>query len=250
MTSPSAAHPARPEDDSLRLFSKLEIQQILRKIERDQTLLHISASGQDIGVVTTILKVDAAQGIFIIDSAPKQETNLRLQQSRQNQLQTYVDRILIKFDTGPATPCEFDGKPALTLALPQSVHRLQRRRSYRVSVPISNPAIATLIIDDKTWSFPLHDINASGMALHDESMTLEARSGLLVRDVSLYLPGIATLQLDLLFVRAQDETLASGRAVRRIGCTFLDLPGQAQTALQAYISQIERQDIARRRGLL
>lgn len=236
------------DDDPLLVRSKLEILQILRKIQKEQSLLHISCAQENRGVVTTILAVE--NDTFIIDAAPDNEVNAILQRTTNNQLQTHLEKILVSFEAGPATACLFEKKPALSLPLPHLLHRLQRRRFYRVNVPISNPATVSFKLGIQVWTFPLHDINAGGMAIHDDSLSLDAQAGVLVRDARLHLPGAGDLSLDVLFVRTQDQTLESGRSIRRIGCTFLDLSGQAQMTIQSYITQIERQEIAKRRGFL
>ncbi len=250
MSTNATTSSSPPEHDALRTYSKLEILQTLRKIQRNQILLHISSTTEERGVVTTILDVPATNTHFIIDAAPDNEVNQLLARSTSNRLETYVDRILVSFETGAAQACEFKKKPALSLPLPESVHRLQRRRYYRVSIPVSNPASISFALKDKQWNFPLHDINAGGVALHDDTLSLEAQAGILIRDAQLILPGVRTLNLDLLFIRTQDHALPSGRPIRRIGCTFLNLTGDAQMAIQTYINQIERQEIARQKGLL
>ncbi|MCX5590981.1 flagellar brake protein [Alcaligenes endophyticus] len=236
------------DDDALFVRSQLEILQILRKIQKTQSLLHISCPQENRGVVTTILSVDT--NTFIIDAAPDDNINAILQRSASNQLQTHLEKILISFKAGPASPCMFEKKPALSLPIPSTVHRLQRRRFYRVNVPVSNPATVSFKLGIQEWSFPLHDINAGGMAIHDDTLSLDAQAGILVRDARLHLPGIGDVNLDVLFVRTQDQQLESGRPIRRIGCTFLNLSGQAQMNIQGYITHIERQEIARRKGFL
>jgi c-di-GMP-binding flagellar brake protein YcgR len=55
---------------------------------------------------------------------------------------------------------------------------------------------------------------------------------------------VTTLQIRNL----QDITLANGETIRRLGCLFIDLPKSMMSAVQRYITKLERQQNAKATG--
>lgn len=244
MTSSSHSH----DDDPYQIQSKFEILRILRAIESGGLLLHMEADNGEAGFVTTILDIDLDNNTIVIDTANKEAQTRSLLQSEQANFETSLDKIKVSFKAPSPEVTSFEGQPALAIPIPESIRRLQRREYFRVNVPLSEPAMVTLRLNNQSQSFRLHDISGGGLSLVDESLDFPEPIGTHHTESLLELPDAGSFLVALQVARTETQTLPTGKQIQRLGCTFIDLPGSTQTAVQNYIARLERQQIAKQRG--
>lgn len=242
----SSHHPH--DDDPYQVQSRFEILRILRTIESSGLLLHMEAGQGDTSIVTTILEIDPDSNTVVIDTANKQEQTRRLLQSEHVNFETSVDKVKITFQAPTPEVTSFEGQPALAIPIPESIRRLQRREYFRVNVPLNEPAMVTLRLNNQSQSFRLHDISGGGLSLVNESMDMPEPIGTHYAQSLLELPDTGSFLVALEVARTEKQELPNGKQIQRLGCTFIDLPGSTQTAIQNYIARLERQQIAKQRG--
>jgi c-di-GMP-binding flagellar brake protein YcgR len=237
-----------------QVYARREIVALLRSIgERNQLVRMIINDGTE-AIVTSILKIDEARGIVIIDCAPTALQNQRILESDNISFETLLEHIRILFFVTKIESCMYENLPAFSFAIPASLIRLQRREFYRVLTPVTNPVRCTITVPHEEGDgstkvvLALQNVSGGGIAMLDEKKQLDPTIGKIYKDCRIDLPGgtlvVATLQIR----NAQDVTLANGKAIRRLGCLFVDLPKAMMSAVQRYITKLEREQNAKATG--
>ena len=237
-----------------QVYSRREIIALLRNISDSNQLVRMIINGGTEAVVTSILRVDEASNLVVIDVAPNQLQNQRILQSDNISFETLLEHIRILFFVTQVQSCMFENLPAFCFTIPPSLIRLQRREYYRVLTPVTNPVRCTITIPHEvdetstTVVVALQNVSGGGIAVLDEKKLLDPTIGRIYKDCRIDLPGgsivVATLQIR----NVQDVTLPNGKAIRRLGCLFVDLPKAMMGAVQRYITKLEREQNAKTTG--
>jgi c-di-GMP-binding flagellar brake protein YcgR len=179
--------------------------------------------------------------------------NLDLLDSRQivvTSVLAQLDGVSISFATGPVALCTYEKLPALRIAIPKSLVRLQRREHFRVAMPIANPVrcIVPSLSADNREPITTHivDIGCGGVALAETSGRLGTETGRILPDCRLLLPENVTLVTSLEVRNSAQIRLHNGAFQTRLGCKFVNLPNDMAATLQRFVMDIER---ARRNSL-
>ena len=140
----SSQHDLSPADrDKLlaryTLHSRAEILFQLRAIQKRKLLVNLDLTGSRQIVVTSVLAVNEANNTLILDSARGDALNHELMSGKGAEFIAQIDGVSITFATGPVTLCDYEKLPALRMAMPKSLIRLQRREHFRVPLPIAHP---------------------------------------------------------------------------------------------------------------
>jgi c-di-GMP-binding flagellar brake protein YcgR len=241
-------------DDPMLITGRLAIASLLRSLKERKALVGVHIHGSSQTAITAILDVDDAHDVFIIDSTRDAQLNKRIADADDIRFESAIDGIELKFSGAFATPCQHEGKAALCLALPKSLRRMQRRESYRVEVPVTQPARCTLTPapqeghDSAAITLDLHDISLGGVALIDNLKQLQVARGDIFANCHIVLPEAGSITATLRVMRFADATLENGKAVRQVGCAFINLPNSMATTVQRYVGLLERKLSARRYG--
>lgn len=235
----------------------LEIIGLLRALERRQALVRMHVQDRPISVVTTILDVDVQDNKVILDHAAAEDLNQIFIRADFVRFETALDSVPIFFSSSSIEACTHDGLPALAIDIPASLSRLQRRESYRVSIPALEPALCTIVEGASAngtlstgdgISVELRDISSSGLAIMDYGKIINYEPGTLYHNCLLDLPRVGSFPITIRVVRCINEVLPSQRNCRRIGAEFVDLPNAVLIMIQRYIGMVEREQSARRKG--
>jgi len=240
-----------------QVHSRREIIGLLRSMQERNQLVTMQADGGAEAVLTSVLEVDETNGIVVIDRAPSNIVNHRIVSSDNVSFETVLDNIRILFFSNKVGECLYDNLPALYIAIPPSLIRLQRREFYRVPTPVANPVRCTIHVppDDETGTggttvvVTLKDISAGGIGIIDEKKMLDNTIGRVYKDCRIDLPGGAAVTAQLQIRNSHDLTLVSGKSIRKIGCMFVNLPSSTLAAVQRYITKLERERNAKATGL-
>lgn len=242
-TSPATEH------DPHRIGSRYEMLRLLRRMLDDGLLIQMQGPHPQISVVTTMLDIDLDAEHLIVDCASHDAINQQFLDAGTADFETSIDHVKVQFSTDQITSTYFEGKPALCLALPEFMRRIQRREFFRVPVPVTNPATCALMLTQPPVVFDLYDISVGGVALLDKNRRINFRVGMMLHDCTLHLPDIGTITATLQVTRERELLLPSGTPIRHIGAAFVNLQGAAENLVQTYTTRLERQLIAKERGL-
>lgn len=235
------------------ITSPREIVALLRAIEEQRQLIRMLIHGGIETSVTSILEVDIPHNAIIIDSSPNRSLNQRIIDADKVSFETSLDKIRIQFSTTQVTPCLKDDRPALRIAIPASLIRLQRREFYRVKTPITNPVKCIIPLESDTGkevvTAVLQDISCGGMAIFDDNRVLDNTIGRIYKNCRITLPGTGTITTSIAVAYSLEQTLFNDKKRRRIGCAFVNLSNSMLNMVQRYIGKLERELNAKRHGL-
>jgi c-di-GMP-binding flagellar brake protein YcgR len=230
------------------VHSRAEILFLLRAMQQRKLLVNLDLPGSRQIVVTSVIAVDERSNTLILDSARGDALNRELMSGKGAEFIAQLDGVSITFATGPVALFEYEKLPALRLALPRSLIRLQRREHFRVQLPIANPVrcIVPSTVEDDPEPIVAHvvDISCGGVAL--SGGRLAAEPGRLLPDCQLLLPESEAVRTSLEVRNSAQVRLHSGAFQTRLGCKFIDLPRDMAARLQRFVMDIER---ARRNSL-
>lgn len=237
-----------------QIGSHREIVGLLRQTQRRNQLIRMSGNSETASALTAILDVDDNEGIVIVDCASTATANQRLLESEPVHFETVLDNIRVLFSVHKLESCEYEGRPALYFAMPENVIRLQRREHYRVFAPVAKPVRCTIPIrDEESGTFTtaigtLFNVSGGGLSITDEKKLIPGDIGEVFESCQIDIPG-SPIVVALQLMNSQDITLANRKQVRRLGFMFVDPSNATQTAIQRYITKIEREQNARATGM-
>jgi len=143
-----------------------------------------------------------------------------------------------------------------TTSNPAAVFLPQRREDYRLEVPADDEAFCTFTFVRKferqlySVTLEIRDISAGGLSVADYDKHLIDVVGSTIKSCALRLPNQHTpLFVDLKVLHEQGEPFSKKLAVSRVGCQFVDPSDTVALVIRRYISELERRQIARERGL-
>ncbi|MES2017413.1 MAG: flagellar brake protein [Pseudomonadota bacterium] len=235
------------------VVSRREIIALLRGIGEKKQLIRMLIHGEADVCVTSILEVDADNDVVILDCSINKEQNMRALAARGLRFETTLDKIRILFAAPGISATTFEGGPALSLSIPESMVRLQRREYYRMETPLSNPVRVSVSLPPEMGGglcvFPLADISCGGVALLDHKLELDNTIGKNYLNCRLDLPDIGAVSMTLQIRNSLDITLLNNKPNRRLGCAFVNLSRAGLAQVQRYITKLERERNARLAGL-
>jgi c-di-GMP-binding flagellar brake protein YcgR len=233
--------------------SRREIIALLRSIGEKKQLIRMLIDGEADVCVTSIVHVDGDTNTVILDRSINRAQNARILQASQLSFETTLDKIRILFACNVVSETSFEGAPALKIAVPATLIRLQRREFYRMATPVSNPVRALVplpeILGGGTSVFPLADISCGGIAILDNKLELGSTVGVVFRNCRIDLPDAGSVTTSLRICNSLDITLLNNKSNRRLGCEFVDISRGNMGLVQRYITKLERERNARIAGL-
>lgn len=240
------------DDDPFRITASREIIALLRSIEKSKSLIRMHDRRNNTAIITTLLELDTHNNAIIIDSAPDQALNNRLTALNEIFFETSLDRVHVKFTTTEITQCLHDNQPALRMAIPTEVSRVQRRDFFRIATPVVNPIRCVVPLpkgsNPGTASLPLDDISVGGIAIFDDGQLLDHTVGAIYNDCVIDLPGVGAITVNLSLAHAQTVNLPNDKTRHRLGCEFAAPSGATLNLVQRYVAALERELIAKKRG--
>jgi c-di-GMP-binding flagellar brake protein YcgR len=234
--------------------SRREIIALLRGLKESNQFVSMTISGAQEIFITSVLDLHEANNLLIIDSTPEQLLNQRIVGAPKVHFEGLLNKISIQFSSSSIQNAAFEGRPALQLAIPASLIRLQRREFYRICTPMVDPVRCIIPIENdfgiEQAELPVVDISGGGIAILDEKRRLKNTPGVVYENCSIDLPTTGIITMALSIRTSLDLNLLNGRTNRRIGCEFVHSSGAFLTGVQRYIMKLERERNAKSAGLI
>jgi c-di-GMP-binding flagellar brake protein YcgR len=244
--SSGAAVSSMGPDSPYALKSVTEIVSVLRNLERHNQFLQLSVPQTGTSLMVRLQQVGLHE--LVLDD-PGADFGHKIEAADHVTLEAFLDGVLIFFPLSRIQLQVNAGQSRLLAPLPSYLLHMQRRESFRVHLPVSNPLVCRAKVQEKTLMLPIDDLGTGGLGLFDDDLILPSEPGFVLRGCSVDLPQRSSIMFDLRVVQVRSMPLRSGKLRQRLGCAF-EGPQSSRTVqeLQRYVSQLERENLARRRG--
>lgn len=206
--------------------------------------------------LSSVVAVDAAAGLFVLDPAQDSQSNALAVAARQITLVANLDRVKIQVRPAALKLQAYQGQTALCTVPPVRLLRLQRREFFRLELPSDMPLRCRLAVPTgeppqvQVIELPLADISGGGISLCAATELLEHfPRDALFQDCRLEIPDEAVLAVNLRVRKAIEVSTQRGEHSLRIGCEFINLSGPRLAHIERYIARVERERKARDTGL-
>lgn len=224
-----------------------EIRHHLQRLAGERCALTVRAEGSADSMATMLLRVD--EGSLWIDVPSSRKLLDAWMGAHQLRIEGAIDRAALRFSAGPAWLDSFEDKPALRLALPARMLYLQRREFMRREPPAGSLVCHLRLPDgDREVQASIRDIGGGGLAIVATRSEVTFKTGDVLKGCRIELPEFGEVEVNLqirhVLVRGH-----IGYDAAQAGCEFVDLTPAAQRKLFRYLMQLDRDQLARRRGL-
>jgi flagellar brake protein len=243
------------QDDRFVIRDEHQIRTLLKRMIDQRSLIDAPLPGAGPSLLTSVLEVDEGRDRLVLDASPDPAIERLALLQRELNFASRIDRVDIRFSTGPLGRITWERLPAYTAPIPEQVRYMQRREYFRLDIPVAQPVTCRVLVpaDDDVTPHEIrtrvNDISMGGLSLvipfgEETSMTPGARFGtcrLLLPDSQ---PVTISLRIRRLFRAGHRSGISKGCA----GCEYIDLSPAAETAIQRYLMRLERERISRERG--
>lgn len=236
------------------LHSPTDIQSVFRSLLQKGAMITVHFDHGQSFFLTSVIELLPDHKGFVIDIGSNDEMNLKARSARKLIFTTTVDKVKVQFRLDALTPIVHQGRPAFQSVMPTQVLRLQRREYFRLTTPVATPIRLCATVEAENGpeaiDLPLFDISIGGVGLIAPPQQARLlQKGSTLADCRLLLPGEGLLVTHLCIRGLQDFTTRSGARHVRVGCEFVNLPAARLSAVQRYITRVERERKARLNGL-
>lgn len=238
-------NPNPTSDDTLeledfRITHPKVINDVLRQLIARKDFVTVECNNSSHRIVTTILSVHLAQGVFVYDASTEQYLNRGLLQAEETFFSASQDGVRIQFVTGPPEQFEFEGEVAFCAPLPQSLYRVQRREFFRAAAPLVEAYCCIAILPDgRKVSWDIVDLSLDGLGLRSKDPALgELEGDTLLSKVVLNFGRRGSIETDLRVTNLRNIR-GSSNPVYRIGCRFERFPKFKEQEFQRLITYLE-----------
>lgn len=228
---------------------------LLRRMIEQRSMLEAPLSESGAGLLSVVLDLDPRRRQLILDASPHAHVERRVLEAAQLTFATRVDKVNVRFSTGPFEKIQFEGMPAYRAPLPTSMRYIQRREFFRLEVPPGHAAYCQVVAPAGPDHPPrdlrtrVHDISGGGLSL---LVPIGAESVLVpgahFAACKLLLPESSPALVSLRVRRNFRLPRRNGPSQTCAGCEYIDQLPNAQTIVQRYLMRLDRERIARERG--
>jgi flagellar brake protein len=229
------------DDDRFLVRSRVEVAFILKAVmQAGEIVTAYFNDGKDFAI-TALLAVDGNAGFVILDSSKELAANKRLLGSDRISFVTSQDRVKIQFEVPAVVAIEYENRPALRIALPQSLLKFQRREYYRVETPVAKPLKCVVPqAEAPSLTLTVVDISLGGVCVTGYPEAVKLEPGITLEQCRIDLPEVGLLTTTLQVRNTFEVPLRNGTVNRRAGCMFFKLPPASEAMIQRYIIRLER----------
>ncbi len=243
MADPKPLAQASVDESRYRVHDRLEIAAGLEALVRSRSLVTgYFDSGREF-FLTAVVFVDEPRDQVVLDCASDRATNERALGADLVTFSATHQRIKIEFETHTLEPILLEGRDALSMPLPESLLRLQRREYFRIDTPLTRPLRCVIPARGRLPAIEasILDISCGGVAIADVPAGADFPVGEVLHGCVISLPDMGSVKADLTVKNAFESTLRNGARRKRFGLEFAGIPERSRVLIQRYINQMERQ---------
>lgn len=233
-------------DERFTIRSPVEVAFILKAVMQGGEMVTVQCDEGRILLVTKILAVNRQANEVMLGAGKDNKTNNRLVDGRLVFFTTSQDRVKIQFQSGRVSLVDFDGLPALRIAMPGTLLKFQRREYYRADLSsLTRPVRCRLRLPTGSIDAVVVDISLGGVLLAGYPEAVPMKPGARFDDARIDLGKAGAFSASLVVRNVSEVALRNGMRSQRAGCMFIQLPPQAEALLQRYIMGLDRERLTR-----
>lgn len=229
---------------------------LLNRMIEQRSMLEASVPGGNAALLSAVLHVDQKHDQVILDASPHADVERIIIAQPTVAFSARVDRVDVRFLTGPLERTRFEGMPAYRAPIPDAMTYMQRREFFRIEVPSRHPAYCLVMVpagDDfppRELRTRIYDISGGGVSLFIPTGTDDILTGgAYFSGCKLLLPEQQPVMVNLRVRRKFRISRRQAISQTCAGCEFVDLRSAAQTTVQRYLMRLDRERIQNERGL-
>ncbi len=191
-----------------------------------------------IRIPTTLLLliVDTGKELLHLDEFLPSVGNEQLRKLKKVSLKSRLDGAILTMDGLLKSAEQENGIPYFIMHFPEQIRSIQRRESYRVSIPIGKRIQATMQTDAGHFIAGfLHDISFSGVSVRlEETPDFDLKTGMNIPFLTLHLDEVITCSMEIKRISyAVGHIIISGR--------LEDISPVHQRNIQQFILRLDRE---------
>ncbi|MCK7594043.1 flagellar brake protein [Pseudomarimonas salicorniae] len=228
---------------------------LLRRMIEQRSMLEAPLGEGGAGLLSVLLHFEEKRDQLIFDASPHAHVERRVLEAETLTFATRVDKVNVRFTTGPFEKIQFEGMAAYRAPVPDELKYIQRREYFRLEVPTTHAAYCQVVTPADADNPPrdfrtrIHDISGGGVSLlippGSESVLAQ---GMRFAACKLLLPESPPALVSLRVRRNFRISRRIGPSTTCAGCEYVDLLPNAQTTVQRYLMRLDRERIARVKG--
>ncbi|MCL2876614.1 MAG: flagellar brake protein [Betaproteobacteria bacterium] len=244
------------QEDGLEEFllrGHRQVRRLLQELINSHALISVHLFPGKLSFLSTIIALSENENRIFLDPSSDETIYRSSLQAERLLCATQLNNIRIQFRLTSIMEVSFEGRLALTTPIPSEILRLQRRNAFRLQVPLSHNLKCILPVQGQDQEHghgqksqkeflevPVLDLSVSGLSVEIPFNKTAPVVGDKINDCYLKLSN-KHFSVDLEIRNYAYRTLASGKKVLRLGCSFTSLPIQIANQIQRYLYQIERE---------
>lgn len=238
-----------PDEQRYLVHNPLEIAQILNDLARNKVMLKVSFNHGADSYLTTVIEASVDKHAVYLDVSRDEGFNQRMAENH-HVLFTRDEGVRIRWLSTHVSLVKLTDGPAVKVALPQNMLRMQRREFHRLATPRANSVPCRIpLVDADGHEHELH------LALTDASLggigaiSTELREDIWQQDAEfknckIEFPNVGTTNLTLRVANAVRVKHHDGSERMRIGFQFIEPSRGNQGLIQRYIFNLEKEEAA------
>lgn len=223
------------------ISSKLEIIPLLLAMLRERTQLGMYYGEAKNFVLTTIRDLDPARGSLTLACAEGAQNFKGASPADSLLFLARQGGVKLQFMASGLEANSVEGELILNVSLPDHLLSFDRRRYYRMAVPVADGVHCLIPTNTpgKHLQFPIADISSGGLAFVSHPTALDTTPGKIHFDCQLVLGEVGALVVNLAVRNTFEVAPDSGNKDVRVGCQFVDLSSSGLLIVQRYIARVE-----------
>lgn len=233
---------------SFSIYSPRQIVHNLSILIKNKCLLSVRFDEGKAFFLTAILEIDEANNSIVFDYGSKEVLNQQLLQATRITFEADFSGIKVSFKGSMLEQILYNGEPAFSMPIPESVFWMQRREFFRIKSPRSKSSYCQLILEDQeSVNLMLYDISLTGFSVLNTSTEIS----------NLLIPGTQLEKCRLVLSGTGEDTISfkvrskliinpdkiAALKIQKIGCSFTRITPVFESTVQRYINQLQRESI-------
>ncbi len=233
---------------SFSISNRRQIIYNLSTLIKNKCLLSVRFGEGKAFFLTAILEVDETNNSIVFDYGPKEVLNQQLLKAPRVAFEADFAGIKASFKGRMVQQIIYNGEPAFTMPIPESIFWMQRREFFRIQSPRSKGSYCQVALEGQDpVNLMLYDISLTGFSLLNTSTKIS----------DLLIPGTQLEKCRLVLSGAGEDIISfkvcskliinpdkiAALKIQKVGCLFTQITPLFESTVQRYINQLQRESI-------